>query len=92
LFVNENGPKKLLLPHRANFLFYHQNNHVVKNVKVVAFNGSARKDGNTAILIRHALRVLEQKGLRQNWFNLQANPFTDARLAEPAMKQRTSDV
>ena len=34
---------------------------MVKKVKVVAFNGSARKDGNTAILIRHTLRVLEQE-------------------------------
>jgi len=31
-------------------------------VKVVAFNGSARKDGNTAILIRRVLQVLEKKG------------------------------
>jgi len=31
-------------------------------VKIVAFNGSARKDGNTAILIRRVLQVLEKKG------------------------------
>ena len=31
-------------------------------MKVVAFNGSARKDGNTAILIRRVLQVLEKKG------------------------------
>lgn len=31
-------------------------------LKVVAFNGSARKDGNTAILIRRVLTVLESHG------------------------------
>jgi multimeric flavodoxin WrbA len=32
-------------------------------LKVVAFNGSARKDGNTAILIRRVLSVLDSEGL-----------------------------
>jgi multimeric flavodoxin WrbA len=32
-------------------------------MKVVAFNGSARKDGNTAILIRRVLQVLESDGI-----------------------------
>jgi multimeric flavodoxin WrbA len=32
-------------------------------MKVVAFNGSARKDGNTAILINHVLQELEKKGI-----------------------------
>lgn len=32
-------------------------------MKVIAFNGSARKDGNTAILINHALRELEAEGI-----------------------------
>jgi multimeric flavodoxin WrbA len=31
-------------------------------MKVVAFNGSARKDGNTAILIKRVLKVLETEG------------------------------
>ena len=31
-------------------------------MKVVAFNGSARKDGNTALLIRRVLEVLEVEG------------------------------
>jgi len=31
-------------------------------VKVVAFNGSARKDGNTAVLLRQVLKVLESEG------------------------------
>ncbi len=32
-------------------------------MKVVAFNGSARKDGNTAGLIRHVLTELESQGI-----------------------------
>ena len=33
-------------------------------MKVVAFNGSARKDGNTAILIKHVLKELEKEGIK----------------------------
>ena len=32
-------------------------------MKVVAFNGSARKDGNTAILIQRVLEALEKEGI-----------------------------
>lgn len=32
-------------------------------MKVVAFNGSARRDGNTAILVRRALEELEKEGI-----------------------------
>jgi multimeric flavodoxin WrbA len=32
-------------------------------MKIVAFNGSPRKDGNTAILIRHVLAELEKQGI-----------------------------
>jgi multimeric flavodoxin WrbA len=39
-------------------------------VKVVAFNGSARKDGNTAILIRRVLQVLEAKGIETELMQL----------------------
>ena len=33
------------------------------NMKVVAFNGSPRKDGNTTILINHVFRELEREGV-----------------------------
>ena len=33
-------------------------------MNVVAFNGSARKDGNTAILIRHVFKELESEGIK----------------------------
>jgi multimeric flavodoxin WrbA len=32
-------------------------------MKVIAFSGSARKDGNTAILVRHAFAELEKEGI-----------------------------
>ncbi|MBN2329825.1 MAG: flavodoxin family protein [Candidatus Omnitrophica bacterium] len=32
-------------------------------MKVVAFNGSARKDGNTAIMVNYVLRELESEGI-----------------------------
>jgi multimeric flavodoxin WrbA len=35
----------------------------MKKLKVVAFNGSPRSDGNTSILIRHVLDELENEGI-----------------------------
>jgi multimeric flavodoxin WrbA len=32
-------------------------------MKVIAFNGSARKDGNTALLLKRVLQVLEAEGI-----------------------------
>lgn len=39
-------------------------------MKVVAFNGSARKDGNTAILIRRVLQVLEDQDIETELIQL----------------------
>ena len=39
-------------------------------MKVVAFNGSARKDGNTAILIRRVLGILETEGIETELIQL----------------------
>ena len=39
-------------------------------MKVVAFNGSARKDGNTAILIRRVLQTLERNGIETELIQL----------------------
>ena len=33
-------------------------------MKVVAFNGSARKDGNTAIMIKHVFKEIEKEGIK----------------------------
>ena len=39
-------------------------------MKVIAFNGSARKDGNTAILINYVLKELDQAGIETELFQL----------------------
>lgn len=39
-------------------------------MKVIAFNGSARKDGNTAILIRHVFAELEAEGIETELIQL----------------------
>ena len=39
-------------------------------MKVVAFNGSARKDGNTALLMRRVLHVLEAEGIETELIQL----------------------
>ena len=39
-------------------------------MKVVAFNGSARKDGNTAILIGYVFRELEREGIETEMVQL----------------------
>ena len=44
-------------------------------MKVVAFNGSARKDGNTAMLINHALRELEKEGIETELVQLSGKPL-----------------
>ncbi len=39
-------------------------------MKVVAFNGSARKDGNTAIMIKHVFNELEKEGIKTELIQL----------------------
>jgi multimeric flavodoxin WrbA len=39
-------------------------------MKVVAFNGSARKNGNTAILVNHVFRELEKEGIATEMIQL----------------------
>jgi len=39
-------------------------------MKVVAFNGSARKDGNTAIMIKYAFKELEKEGIKTELIQL----------------------
>jgi multimeric flavodoxin WrbA len=39
-------------------------------MKVIGFNGSARKDGNTAILINHVLAELKKEGIQTELFQL----------------------
>jgi len=46
------------------------NGNEEKAMKVVAFNGSARKDGNTAILIKTVLAELEKEGIETELLQL----------------------
>jgi multimeric flavodoxin WrbA len=39
-------------------------------MKVIAFNGSARKDGNTAILIKYVFKELEKEGIKTEMVQL----------------------
>jgi multimeric flavodoxin WrbA len=39
-------------------------------MKVIAFNGSARKDGNTAVLLKRVLSVLEAEGIETELIQL----------------------
>ena len=44
-------------------------------MKVVAFNGSPRKDGNTSILIRNVLDVLEDQGIETETMQVGGKPI-----------------
>ena len=48
-------------------------------MKVVAFNGSARKDGNTAILVRRAFAALEAEGVETELVQLSGNVIPGCR-------------
>jgi multimeric flavodoxin WrbA len=50
-------------------------------MKVIAINGSPRKDGNTAMLMDTVLAELKKKGLRQNRSSLAARRFMAAQHA-----------
>ncbi len=39
-------------------------------MKVIGFNGSARKDGNTALLVNHVLDELQKEGIETDLFQL----------------------
>ncbi len=43
-------------------------------MRVVAFNGSARKDGNTALLVRHVFAELENEGIETELVQLAGKP------------------
>jgi len=44
-------------------------------MKVVAFNGSARRDGNTAILVRRVFSELEKEGIETELVQLAGQPI-----------------
>jgi multimeric flavodoxin WrbA len=44
-------------------------------MKVIAFNGSSRRDGNTAILVRHVFAELEKEGIETEMVSLAGKPL-----------------
>ncbi|MBA4393011.1 MAG: flavodoxin family protein, partial [Desulfobacca sp.] len=48
-------------------------------MKVLAFNGSPRKDGNTAILINHVFQELESEGLETELVQLSGKKIHEYR-------------
>ncbi|MDD1661816.1 MAG: flavodoxin family protein [Methanomicrobiales archaeon] len=57
-------------------------------MKVVAFNGSARKDGNTAILVRQVLSTLEKEGIRTELLQLAGEQVQGCNACYRCMKEQ----
>jgi len=61
-------------------------------MKVIAFNGSARRDGNTAKLITYACEELNKEGIATELVQLAAGRSTAASPATNALPARTAVV
>jgi len=57
-------------------------------MKVIAINGSARKDGNTAIIIRKVFDVLEKSGIQTELIQLAGNTIAGCRACYACMKNK----
>jgi multimeric flavodoxin WrbA len=57
-------------------------------MKVVAINGSARKDGNTAILVRNVFTALEEDGIETELVQLAGKPIQGCNACYRCMKER----
>jgi multimeric flavodoxin WrbA len=57
-------------------------------MKVVAFNGSARQDGNTAILIRRVFSELEKQGIETELVQLAGQPIHGCRACGQCVKNK----
>lgn len=57
-------------------------------MKVVAFNGSARRDGNTAILLRRVLKVLEEEGFETELVQLAGEPLHGCRACRGCIEKK----
>jgi multimeric flavodoxin WrbA len=59
-------------------------------IKVLAINGSARKGGNTSILLRYVLRELEMDGIETELIELAGMKSTPAFRAAGAPPEKTA--
>lgn len=57
-------------------------------MKVVGFNGSARKDGNTAILINYVFRELENEGIETEMVQLAGKEITGCKACFKCYSQK----
>lgn len=57
-------------------------------MKVVAFNGSARKDGNTAILINYALSEIREEGIETELVQLAGQKIHGCRACYKCMENK----
>ena len=57
-------------------------------LKITAFNGSARKDGNTAILLNAALRELKRRGFKTELIQLAGKPLRGCAACNGCSKNR----
>lgn len=57
-------------------------------MKVIAFNGSARKDGNTAIFINYVLRELEKEGIGTELFQLSGKKIHGCRACRKCFETK----
>jgi multimeric flavodoxin WrbA len=57
-------------------------------MKVIAINGSARKDGNTAILDRHVFSALEEHGIETELVQLAGEPVQGCNACYRCMKEQ----
>ena len=57
-------------------------------LKITAFNGSARKDGNTAILLKAALAEMEKKGFETELVQLAGRPLRGCTACNGCFKSK----
>jgi multimeric flavodoxin WrbA len=57
-------------------------------MKVMAFNGSARKDGNTAILINYVLKELDKEGIETELFQLAGKKIRGCKACYKCFKNK----
>jgi multimeric flavodoxin WrbA len=57
-------------------------------MKVIAFNGSARKDGNTAVLVRYVFEELEKEGIQTEMVQLAGEKIHGCRACFACFKMK----
>jgi len=74
------------------FIYLERMGYYWCDMKVVAFNGSARKDGNTAVLVNVVFKELKKEGIKTELIQLAGRRSMDALPAENVSRTRTSNA